>query len=69
MLLRKRAEEIVSLVEKTKAEVSAPDEGISGDLYIGGGETEGMRLIVQTAQQVQRRYPAIRFQFFQRGRL
>lgn len=63
MLLRKRAEEIVSLVEKTKAEVSAPDEGISGDLYIGGGETEGMRLIVQTAQQVQRRYPAIRFHF------
>ena len=63
MLLRKRAEEIVSLMEKTKAEVSAPDEGVSGDLYIGGGETEGMRLIVQTAQQIQRRYPAIRFHF------
>ena len=47
MLLRKRAEEIVSLVEKTKAEVSAPDEGISGDLYIGGGETEGMQMCIR----------------------
>lgn len=64
MLLRKRAEEIVSLVEKTKAEVSASDERISGDIYIGGGETEGMRLVVQTVRQVQEQYPDIRFHFF-----
>jgi len=64
MLLRKRAEEIVSLMEKTKAEVSASDESISGDIYIGGGETEGMRLIVRTVKQVQERHPNIRFHFF-----
>ena len=63
MLLRKRAEEILSLVEKTKAEVGASDKDISGDISIGGGETEGMRLIVRTARQVQRQYPAIRFHF------
>ena len=63
MILRKRAEEILSLVEKTKAEVSVSDESMSGDIYIGGGETEGMRLIVQTVQQVQARYPHIRFHF------
>lgn len=63
MILRKRAEEILSLVEKTKAEVSAPDESISGDITIGGGETEGMRLIVQTACQVQEQYPNICFHF------
>ena len=64
MLLRKRAEEIVSLMEKTKAEVSASDESISGDIYIGGGETEGMRLIVRIVKQVQEQYPQIRFHFF-----
>lgn len=64
MLLRKRAEEIVSLMEKTKAEVSASDESISGDIYIGGGETEGMRLVVRTVKQVQEQYPGIRFHFF-----
>lgn len=64
MILRKRAEEIVSLIEKTKAEVSASDKSIGGDIYIGGGETEGMRLIVRTARQVQEQYPDIRFHFF-----
>ena len=63
MLLRKRAEEILALVEKTKAEVSASDESVSGDIYIGSGETEGMRLIVQTVRRVQERYPDIRFHF------
>lgn len=63
MLLRKRAEEILSLVEKTKAEVGAPDESVSGEITIGGGETEGMRLIVRTARQVGERYPNIRFHF------
>lgn len=64
MLLRKRAEEILSLVEKTKAEVGAPDESVGGDIYIGGGETEGMRLVVKTATQVREQYPNIRFHFF-----
>ena len=35
MLLRKRAEEIVSLMEKTRAEVSASGEAVSGDVCIG----------------------------------
>ncbi len=39
MLLRKRAEEIVSLMEKTKAEISTSGSSVSGDVYIGGGET------------------------------
>lgn len=64
MLLRKRAEEIVSLMEKTKAEVSASGEAVNGDVYIGGGETEGMRLIAQTVSAVQETHPGIHFHFF-----
>lgn len=63
MLLRKRAEEIISLVEKTKSEVRASDESVSGDIYIGNGETEGMRLLLQTVRRVQQQYPNIRFHF------
>ena len=63
LLLRKRAEEIVSLMEKTKAEVSASDESISGDIYIGNGETEGMRPLLRTIRQVQDQYPGIHFHF------
>ena len=64
MLLWKRAEEIVSLVEKTKAEVSASDEQITGDIHIGGGETESMRPIAQAVEQVQQRHPGICVHFF-----
>ena len=64
MLLRKRAEEIVSLVEKTKAEVSASDEQITGDIHIGGGETESMRPIAQAVEQVQQRHPGLCVHFF-----
>ncbi len=42
MLLRKRAEELVDLMEKTKAELTSSSENISGDIYIGCGETESI---------------------------
>ena len=61
MLLRKRAEEIVTLMEKTRAEISTSDEAVSGEVYIGGGETEGMRPIAKTIRRVQEKYPNIRF--------
>jgi len=64
MLLRKRAEEIVTLMEKTKAEISTSDEAVSGEVYIGGGETEGMRPIAKTIRRVQEKYPNIRFHLF-----
>jgi DNA-binding transcriptional LysR family regulator len=64
MLLRKRAEEIVSLVEKTKQEISSPDGSIIGDVYIGGGETEGMRPIARAICRVREQHPDIRFHLF-----
>ena len=61
MLLRRRAEEILELVDRTEKEVMQSDETVSGDLYIGTGETDGVRQIVQAANQLQNRYPHIRF--------
>ena len=45
VLLRRRAEEIVALMERTRDEIRTADEAVTGDVYIGGGETEGMRVI------------------------
>lgn len=64
MLLRKRAEEIISLVSKTEDELTKPAELISGDIYIGGGETDAMRAIAKVAKQLQQEYPAIRYHLF-----
>ena len=64
MLLRKRAEEIVTLADKTRAEFDAAEEIISGDIYIGGGETEAMRLIARAAKRLQDSYPHIKYHLF-----
>lgn len=60
MFLRKRAQEIVTLVEKTESEFSAAEETISGDVHIGGGETDAMRLIARAAHRLQSAYPTLR---------
>lgn len=64
MLLHKRAKEIIELVEKTKAEIVSSNELINGDIYIGGGETEVMRLMAKTAKKLQKDYPDIRYHLF-----
>ncbi len=61
MLLRKRAEEILELVGRTEKEIVESEETISGDLYIGTGETDGMRQIARTANRLQQDYPRLRF--------
>ncbi len=64
MLLRKRAEEIINLVDKTESEFNTPDEIISGDIYIGGGETDAMRFIAKIAKKLQDDYPHVRYHLF-----
>jgi hypothetical protein len=48
MILRKRAEEIMSLVRKTEAEISIADDAIAGDIYIGAGYSSDELNIVAT---------------------
>lgn len=64
MLLRKRAEEIVELAGKTKAELLSPDDTVSGDIYIGAGETDAMGLIAKVAGDLQKDCPGIRFHIY-----
>lgn len=61
MILRKRAEEILSLVRRTEEEITGPGETIAGNVYIGTGETEVMRLLAHAATNVQRQHPDIRY--------
>lgn len=64
VLLRKRASEIVELVEKTESEFWGTEEAIAGDIYIGGGESDAMRLIARTARELQLSYPNIHYHLF-----
>lgn len=64
MLLRKRAEEMIDLMEKTKAELAGSDEHINGEIYIGGGETDAVSLLAQTAGKLQKKYPLIHYHIY-----
>ena len=61
MLLRKRAEEILSLVQKTEEEITRSDEHVAGEISIGAGETDIVRCFARTAKKLQQRYPDIRY--------
>lgn len=64
VLLRKRAEEILSLVEKTERELSSDDEIINGDIAIGSGESEGMNLIMKLAAELSKEYSEIHYHLY-----
>lgn len=64
LFLRKRAQEIVDLIDKTEDEFHAPDEIVSGEVYIGGGETQAIRHIAQIARELQMENPQIRYHLY-----
>ena len=61
MILRKRAEEILSLVRRAEAEVTCSDEAIVGEVSIGSGETDLVRLFANAAKKLQKRHPDIHY--------
>ena len=61
LILRKRAEEILDLVRKTENEIALSDNIIIGDVYIGAGETDGIRLLAKTAGKLCKDYPGIHY--------
>jgi DNA-binding transcriptional LysR family regulator len=64
MFLLTKAKEIVRLVEKTEANFNQPSEIISGEIYIGGGETEAMHFIAETLKDLLKDHPAIQFHLY-----
>lgn len=61
MILRKRAEEILDLVKKTENEITLSDNVVIGDVYIGTGETDSVRLLAKAAGKLKKLYPGIHY--------
>lgn len=61
MILRKRAQEILSLVSRTEEEIGAAEEAVIGDVYIGAGETQVVRIFAEAAKSLHEKYPQIRY--------
>lgn len=60
LLLRKRAEDILDMVDKTAHEFEALGEFTGGDIWLGCAESEGMRYLARCFRALRERYPGLR---------
>lgn len=63
-LLRRRAEEILELVEKTEAEVSAQEEQVEGAVSIGCGELASTKLLMEMVAGFSEQFPRVTFDVY-----
>lgn len=64
MFLRRRAQEIVALLDRTEADLAASGETITGTVTIGAAETHAMRLVADGMLALQTVHPQIRYDLF-----
>ena len=64
MLFRRRAEEIVDLANKTEKEFLEQDNLVTGEIFIGGGETNAMHILARIIKEFKEEYPQIKYQFY-----
>lgn len=62
--LKRRAQEILSLVDKTTSELQTTSEEIYGHIHFGAGETDIMRLFAGAIKRIHDAHPMIRFTLF-----
>ena len=64
LLLRRRAEEILELLEKTESEVSSREEQVEGSISVGCGELASVRLLAQLIADFSRQHPRVVFDVY-----
>lgn len=62
--LRQRAEEIISLIQQTKDEISDDQPQLAGCIRIGAGETKVMHFLTDTFAKLHQQHPAITCELF-----
>ena len=64
MLLRRRAEEIVALADKTRDDLQRRGEQLSGTVAVGSGELRSSRFLTQLLTAFQRENPLVSFSIY-----
>ena len=60
MILRKRAEEMLRLMQLTEAELTQARDTVNGEIHIGAGESHAFHFLSRAAGQLIQEYPAVR---------
>ena len=61
LLLKKRAHELLDLEAKTRDEITSCGENITGTVYIGAGETIGVKYIADILLKLRKKYPDVKY--------
>lgn len=64
ILLRRRAEEILALVDRTEKELSEQDELVEGRIVIGCGELAAMQVLPDVISSFHNKYPHVSYDIF-----
>ena len=64
ILLRRRAEEIVSLVDKTEMEVSQAAENLEGTISVAGGDLAAARDFIRLIKEFQQLHSSVHFRYY-----
>lgn len=64
ILLRRRAEEILQLVDKTEKELVELEEQVEGKISIGCGEIASVQLLPELFRSFREKYPRVTFDIF-----
>lgn len=64
MLLKKRAEDLVELADRTEREFQQHDELMTGDIYLGAGEVHSMHILAKEMKKFKELYPLVQFHMF-----
>ena len=64
LLLRRRAEEILQLVDKTEKELIEQEEQIEGKITIGCGEIASVQLLPKLFERFHEKYPRVKFDLY-----
>lgn len=64
VLLRRRAEEIIFLVDKTEMEISESQEHLEGTITVGSGDLSANRGFIRLIKKFQERHPEVKFTYF-----
>ncbi len=63
-LFKRRAEEILEMVHKTKVEFEIMDNEIAGDIYIGCAESDSIKYLAKVAKSLQEKYSKIHYHIY-----
>ena len=64
MIMKRRAQEILSLAEKTKRDFLQKDEALTGTISIGSGEFRSTEYLAKIIAEFHKKYPDVKYEIY-----